>query len=41
VIATLRYAAALYFPYDGPYAGRGQRKKYGTQLDYHHIPEEY
>jgi len=41
VIATLRYDAALYFPYDGPYAGRGQRKKDGTTLDYRHIPEEY
>jgi hypothetical protein len=41
LISKLRYDAALYFPYDGPYAGRGQRKKYGTKLDYHHIPEEY
>src|SRR2546425_3405093 len=41
LISKLRYDAALYFPYDGPYAGRGQRKKYGTKLDYRHIPEEY
>ena len=41
MISKLRYDAALYFPYDGPYAGRGQRKKYGTKLDYRHIPEEY
>lgn len=41
LIAKLRYDAALYFPYDGPYAGRGKRKKYGTTLDYRHIPEEY
>jgi len=41
LIAKLRYDAALYFPYAGPYAGRGTRKKYGPQLDYRHIPEEY
>ena len=41
LISKLRYDAALYFPYDGPYAGRGQRKKYGPKLDYSHIPEEY
>src|SRR6266478_2667289 len=41
LISKLRYDAALYFPYDGPYAGRGKRKKYGTKLDYRHIPEEY
>ena len=41
LIAKLRYTAALYFPYDGPYAGRGQRKKYGTMLDYRDISEEY
>jgi putative transposase len=36
VIAKLRYDAALYFSYEGPYAGRGKRKKYGKKLDYHH-----
>lgn len=41
VISTLRYDAALYVPSDGPYAGRGQRKKYGTKLDYRDIPAEY
>lgn len=41
VLATLRYDAALSCPYAGPYAGRGQRKKYGTKLDYRDIPEEY
>lgn len=41
LIAKLRYDAALYFPYAGPYAGRGKRKKYGTKLDYRHIPEEH
>src|SRR6267142_1338620 len=32
---------ALYVPYDGPYAGRGKRKKYGKTLEYCHIPAEY
>ena len=41
LISKLRYDAALYFPYDGPYAGRGKRKKYGKKLDYQHIPEAY
>jgi hypothetical protein len=41
LISKLRYDAALYFPYDGPYAGRGKRKKYGKKLDYQHIPETY
>jgi putative transposase len=41
VISKLRHDAALYVPYDGPYAGRGKRKKYGKKLEYHHIPAEY
>ena len=41
MIAKLRDAAALYFPYDGPYAGRGKRKKYGRKLDYHHIDAKH
>ena len=41
LISKWRYDAALYFPYDGPYAGRGQRKKYGTKLDCRDMPEEY
>ena len=41
LISKLRYDAALYFPYAGPYAGRGKRKKYGTKLDYRDIPQEY
>ena len=38
LISKLRYDSALYFPYQGPYAGRGQRKKYGSKLDYCHLP---
>ena len=41
LISKLRYDAALYFPYDGPYAGRGKRKKYGPKLAYQHLPEAY
>jgi len=41
LIAKLRHDAALYFPYEGPYAGRGKRKKYGKKLDCQHIPNDY
>jgi putative transposase len=41
LISTLRHDAALYFPYDGPYAGRGPRRQDGDKLDYHHIPVQY
>lgn len=41
LISKLRYDSALYFPYDGPYSGRGPRKKYGERLDYGNIPECY
>lgn len=40
-ISKLRHDAALYFPYEGPYQGRGRRKKYGAKLDYRGIPERY
>jgi putative transposase len=38
LISKLRYDSALYFPYHGPYAGRGKYKKYGRRLDYCHLP---
>jgi putative transposase len=41
LISTLRYNSALYFPYDGPYCGRGPRRKYGQKVDYQHIPSTY
>jgi putative transposase len=41
LISKLRCDAALYFPYTGPYAGRGPRRKYGRKVDYDHIPERY
>ena len=41
LISKLRSDSALYVPYDGPYAGRGPQRKYGSKLDYRRIPEEY
>jgi putative transposase len=41
LISKLRYTSALYLPYDGPYSGRGPRRKYGRKLDYQHMPSEY
>jgi DDE superfamily endonuclease len=41
LISKLRYNSALYFPYEGPYSGRGPRRKYGQKLDYRNIPSEY
>jgi putative transposase len=41
LISKLRCDAALYFPYAGPYAGRGPRRKYGDQVDYDNLPIPY
>jgi putative transposase len=41
LVSKLRYNSALYFPYAGPYAGRGPRRKYGKKLDYRNIPSAY
>lgn len=41
LISKLRCDAALYFPYVGPYAGRGPHRKYGSKVDYDHIPGQY
>jgi putative transposase len=41
LISKLRFDAALYLPYDGPYQGRGPRRKYGAKLDYEHLPEAF
>jgi len=38
LISKLRYDAALYFPYTGPYAGRGPQRKYGNKVDYSDLP---
>lgn len=41
LISKLRYHAARYFPYDGPYCGRGPRRKYGQKLDDRNMASEY
>jgi putative transposase len=41
LISKLRHDAALYCPYEGTYAGRGPRRKYGSKLDYTQIPVKY
>lgn len=38
LISKLRYDAALYFPDDKPYQGSGPHRKYGTKVDYRHLP---
>jgi hypothetical protein len=41
LISKLRADAALYAPYDGPYQGRGPRRKYGAKLNYAALPATY
>ena len=41
LISKLRADAALYFPYAGPQKQVGARKKYGSKLDYAHLPDQY
>jgi len=41
LISKLRYDAALYCPYIGPYAGRGPHRKYGRKVAYPNIPAQY
>jgi hypothetical protein len=41
LLSKLRCDAALYFPYTGPYAGRGPHRKYGRKVDYDHLPTQY
>jgi len=40
LISKLRCDAALYFPYAGPYAGRGPRRKYGCKVHSANMPEK-
>ena len=40
LISKLRYDAALYFPYTGPYAGRGPHRKYGGRVDDDDLPAQ-
>ena len=41
LISKLRANAALYFPYTGPYQGRGRRRLFGSRVDYRHLPDSY
>ena len=41
LISKLNRNTALYLPYQGPYSGKGRRKKYGDKIDYQDIPEQY
>jgi hypothetical protein len=41
LISKLRSDSALYYPYDGPYAGRGPRRISGDRIDPTAIPERF
>jgi hypothetical protein len=41
LISKLRYDAKLYFPYDGPYSGRGPHRQYGDKLNVKDIPASH
>jgi putative transposase len=41
LLSKLRCDAAWSFPYTGPYAGRGPRRQYGSQVDDGHMPAKY
>lgn len=38
LVSKLRHDAALYLPYEGEYAGRGPRRKYGERLNLQALP---
>lgn len=39
LISKLRRDSELYFRFEGPYAGKGQPRKYGDRVDYDNIPD--
>jgi putative transposase len=41
IISKLRSNAALFLPYDGPYQGRGPRRRYGEKLDLKALPARF
>ncbi|NJO14789.1 MAG: hypothetical protein HC877_03295 [Thioploca sp.] len=41
LLSKLRCDAALWFPYDGTYRGRGAPRKYSEKVDYTKIPDRY
>lgn len=41
LVSKLNRNTALYLPCQGPYCGRGRRRKYGDKLNYDSLPEQY
>ena len=41
LISKRQCDAALWFPDQGPYQGRGAPRKYGDKVDYANIPTQY
>ena len=41
MISKLQCNAALWYPYEGEYSGRGPRRKYGDKVDCRNIPGKY
>jgi putative transposase len=41
LVSKLRSDAALYFLYEGLQKAKGPRRKYGSRVDYHNMPEKY
>lgn len=41
LISKLRHDANLYFPYEGPYSGRGPHRQYGDKLNLKNISAQY
>lgn len=38
LISKLNRNTGLYLPYDGPYAGKGRKRKYGKKINYDYLP---
>jgi putative transposase len=41
LVSKLRHDAALYFVYQGAYAGKGPPRKYGDKINYDQLPKKY
>lgn len=41
LLSKLAVNSALYLRYDGPYSGRGPKRKYGAKVDYANLPAHY
>jgi len=40
LISKLNKRTGLYLPYDGEYAGKGRKRKYGKKIDYDNLPSQ-